>query len=283
MYLRILFNRLLPPIRRYELDIINAIASNMPSRINDIIRSQAELVNYVQRHSKNKEVRFYKIIGGESSFEGEILLPHVCTAEIISSVTIIANKSLFCHVILWQVKGLISSLEFSEPPKKLEKVKYEIQDFRSYGHIYKDSKTIEDPSDRQRLKSFLEKIDITSKVLKSIRPAMPVNDRDYIVQGLNITYPKDYSAMLDMTDGYELGEWQIFGVGNLRTVATEEYNYVMLAENASFGAIVVRRFDCTGQLYFEEYESGFNSLIGDSFVKALARGMAMYDNYLTSE
>jgi hypothetical protein len=126
--LRTLFNRLAPPLRPLERELIVAVAAQLNAGARELLNKQVEQINLVQRHDADKEVNFYSMKGGKPAFDEISRFPTKQEVK-LATVKFKAGENKVCATF-WLVHGHLFSIEFDKSPKKLRDDAVEIQEVK---------------------------------------------------------------------------------------------------------------------------------------------------------
>jgi len=128
MFLRILLNSLIPPLKDYEKVLFDNLINKLASKAGSQLAKQIESINYVQRHANKKEVTLYTIKNNKPFFNEKyqffLNLPEVKLASIIFKDSV---ESENFHADFWLVNGYIFSIEFDKSPSKIKNSNIDIK------------------------------------------------------------------------------------------------------------------------------------------------------------
>jgi len=106
--------------------------------------------------------------------------------------------------------------------------------------------------------------------IKEVLKPLPGRQRELFVKLAEAKFPADYLELMTQTNGFEVGETVVHGLGAaLESVSLEDDNYLTLAENGA-GVLSLRQSRRSTELRFHslEDESDFRDL-GDNFGQAM--------------
>lgn len=114
-------------LRDYEVSILRAVERSRPDRDREALRAQLASLDHLKRLHHDQLVTFYFVSAGS--------LPRIATAreeETLASFDLrTATRRLRVKVVAF--RGLLSSLEFTKPPKPLDGETLQIVTRRSTG------------------------------------------------------------------------------------------------------------------------------------------------------
>lgn len=115
---RILFNWLVPPLRDYEMAILDAVCHslNEPHRL--MLSRRIQHINLVQRQDGGRLVQLYYMKRGRVEFCENERLPTSKEEQRLATVSLDfsePNSEIVCD--LWLVHGFLSSIEFRDSPE----------------------------------------------------------------------------------------------------------------------------------------------------------------------
>jgi len=270
MFLPNFLRKYFPLIKEYELATIRAVAALADDTEQQIIAAQLKLICNVQRYSGGKEVLLYDNVKGRELTDNSLLLPFSHDAEIYGFVNIQTEGTFFCEALIWQVKGRIFAIEYDIFPYDFRKRHYEFVGATRLCNLIPQRAPLLDqdfsPQER-RLELIRESLSL-SDITQAYAPVAE-EFRNLIIDGLNLRYPHDYRDMLSLTDGFTTKDIMIYGIGNIQTAVTDDYNYIILAERESFGMLLLRKNDLDMSVYYYNFESDEIVCVGNSFAAAI--------------
>lgn len=105
--------------------------------------------------------------------------------------------------------------------------------------------------------------------LTNVKKPLPEKQRQLFVKLSESKLPPDYLQLCEQTNGFDIGEIRIAGLGALQSVALDDANYFMLAEK-SIGCLSVKQSKRVTQLKFHSYEDETDVKdLGSHFMTAL--------------
>jgi hypothetical protein len=184
------------------------------------------LVNSIQRLWEDKEVDLYV-----KSWFRTVLAPADLKFSYpkeeykLARIRLTSRESRFKTTAdVWVANGQVFSIEFAQTPRKLG------SDFE-----ITDAQLLQDPMSSE----VSSECSIESKL------------------------PADYLKLL-RADRRNINGWKILDVSDIRSVATHEARFHILAEKDSVGAVGVKDEDQSGNLYYFDFNSDEQRMVGDS-------------------
>jgi hypothetical protein len=105
--------------------------------------------------------------------------------------------------------------------------------------------------------------------LSHVTKPLPEKQRKLFIRLSETKLPPDYLQLLEQTNGFDINEVRIAGLGALQSVSLEDANYLMLAEK-SIGCLSAKQSKKVTQLKFHSYEGETDiKNLGSSFMEAL--------------
>lgn len=120
MKLRLLFNHVVPPLRKWERQLLDEVGRGLPASLAAAFTEQVREINYVQRLQEGKEINFYRMRGPQANVSSAPRIPTPSEEYLLARVRIEppGKTSLTCQ--LWVVCGIVFSITCNEPPRKID-------------------------------------------------------------------------------------------------------------------------------------------------------------------
>lgn len=105
--------------------------------------------------------------------------------------------------------------------------------------------------------------------LSNIQKPLPQRQRQLFTRLSDTKLPEDYLVLCNQTNGFEINDAVVFGLGMLQSVSMEDDNYLKLAENGD-GCLAIKQSKRTTKIKSYSYEDETDVKdMGDSFLSAL--------------
>lgn len=253
--------------RPVELAVLNAVAQNLLPEVRSIFEAQLRTINKVQRHSAGREVNLYHSVGNKSRFDDGLRFRNRGTDILLAKVAIeTLAPSEHLEARAWLTSGRIFSITFDQSPSNASAI-FRIITTAILADPDKEeqlSQTSLDPSIlRGKLAEWRQKWSITK-----VRPPLNSEVRWNRMHDLGIVGLSDYEEMLQMTDGFNVGEWRVHGLAEVRSIVDSDDTLVVLAENDGVGCLVASTQNA-GELRLVLYDGPEVQKAGRSFAVAM--------------
>lgn len=105
--------------------------------------------------------------------------------------------------------------------------------------------------------------------LTQIKKPLPDRQRELFIRQCETKLPIDYISLCEQTNGFNIKEVCIGGLGSWQSVPLDDDNYLMLAEKSS-GCLSIKQSKRSTKLKYHSYEDETDTRdLGDNFLKAL--------------
>lgn len=112
--------------------------------------------------------------------------------------------------------------------------------------------------------------------ISHIKKPLPEKQRQLFIKLSDTKLPGDYLSLCEQTNGFNINDVTVFGLGTFQSVSLHDDNYLMLAEKSN-GCLTIKQSKRTTKLKFHSYEDETDIRdLGDNFLKAL-------DTFVTTE
>jgi hypothetical protein len=280
VHLRPLLNWIRPPLREYEQLLLQKTSEALPSEARALFQRQIEGVNFVQRHSADKEVNLYSLRGGKPFFDPTFNFPNATKELSLARLSFKRRgEKETTKADLIAVRGRVFSLHFNRSPKGLDATLIEGLEVKLLADPMEAVST-GTPNEafaaiwRDWREGWAKKWKI-----KTSRAPLPSDERDRLLSKLDTKLPDDFRELLQDCDGFvvEKPYVRVFGANEIREVTLESQNIYVLAQGEEMRSLAVRREAHDGKLYFVEHE-GQTKEMGYSFRLALEELLTTADS-----
>jgi len=110
--------------------------------------------------------------------------------------------------------------------------------------------------------------------LSKVRKPLPKNQADYFINLCDAKLPVDFVELCKQTNGFNIEEVDVFGLGTLQSVPLDDDNYLILAQKAE-GSLTLKQTKRAAKLTFHSYDESEIEKLGDSFSSALEKFIAI--------
>lgn len=263
------------PIREIERCVIDAIAESLPAQAGIIFRYQVASFNFIQRHSRDKEVNFY--IRG---LLGKVRVPtklFINQREARLATVHLASNSAPIRVDAWIVNGHFFSLEFSASPlpagRFLPKaIRVEIWTDPMRPPLLPTPM----PDISNRLHGWVKEFALTHRSSGGFEP-LSIGDQSKLVEQLRIELPSEYLQVISQTEGLQFNTWRILGLSSIRTIVRDSDTILVLVEFDE-GGILGMRTDDKANLVFLSFTPREEVALPSSFREAVATTLHRLQN-----
>jgi len=105
--------------------------------------------------------------------------------------------------------------------------------------------------------------------LTQIKKPLPDKQRQLFINQSETKLPEDFIALCKQTNGFNVDEASVGGLGSWQSVPLDNDNYLMLAEKSS-GCLTIKQSKRSTKLKYHSYEDETDIRdLGDNFLKAL--------------
>lgn len=105
--------------------------------------------------------------------------------------------------------------------------------------------------------------------LSNIKKPLPEKQRQLFIKLSDTKLPEDYILLCNQTNGFDIDNASVFGLGTFQSVSLDDDNYLMLAEKSN-GCLTIKQSKRTTKLKYHSYEDETDIRdLGDNFLKAL--------------
>lgn len=105
--------------------------------------------------------------------------------------------------------------------------------------------------------------------ITNIQKPLPEKQRQLFIKLSDTKLPDDYLLLCEQTNGFNINDVSVFGLGTFQSVSLDDDNYLMLAEKSN-GCLAIKQSKRTTKLKFHSYEDETDIRdLGDNFLKAL--------------
>ncbi|NVD97789.1 hypothetical protein HUX62_07240 [Massilia sp. BJB1822] len=258
----------------YEQTLLQAVGEALSGEAGRRFAAQAAAVNKIQRLNEGREVNLYQMRGGKPDFDASLAFPTGEETKLASAV-LAAPQGGRMRAEVWLVRGSLFSLEFSKAPANVlgagwKEASPAVEEIKIWLDPLQAPQP-EPPASRAVLSGWLAQWQALGRLTRSHAPLRP-EDRMERLDWLDAALPVDYLALLDQTEGAQLGDWKVLGAAAIHTVELEDgVNYHLVAESEERGALAVRAGQRDGELYLLDYEDNTAEAVGGSLQQALER------------
>jgi hypothetical protein len=105
--------------------------------------------------------------------------------------------------------------------------------------------------------------------LANVKKPLPEKQRQLFIKLSETKLPEDYLLLCNQTNGFDIDNASVFGLGTFQSVSLDDDNYLMLAEKSN-GCLTIKQSKRTTNLKYHSYEDETDIRdLGDNFMKAL--------------
>ena len=105
--------------------------------------------------------------------------------------------------------------------------------------------------------------------LTQIKKPLPDKQRELFIKQSETKLPFDYISLCEQTNGFNINEVSVGGLGSWQSVPLDDDNYLMLAEK-SVGCLTIKQSKRSTKLKYHSYEDETDIRdLGDNFLNAL--------------
>ena len=105
--------------------------------------------------------------------------------------------------------------------------------------------------------------------LTQIKKPLPDKQRELFIKQSETKLPLDYISLCEQTNGFNINEASVSGLGSWQSVPLDDDNYLMLAEK-SVGCLTIKQSKRSTKLKYHSYEDETDIRdLGDNFLNAL--------------
>lgn len=105
--------------------------------------------------------------------------------------------------------------------------------------------------------------------LTQIKKPLPERQRELFIKQSEAKLPIDYITLCEQTNGFNINEASVGGLGSWQSVPLDDDNYLMLAEKSN-GCLTIKQSKRSTKLKYHSYEDETDIRdLGDNFLKAL--------------
>lgn len=122
--------------------------------------------------------------------------------------------------------------------------------------------------DTDTFNGALQELNQKHKISRIQKP-LPEKQRQLFIKLSDTKLPDDYLSLCEQTNGFNINDVSVFGLGTFQSVSLDDDNYLMLAEKSN-GCLAIKQSKRTTKLQFHSYEDETDIRdLGDNFLKAL--------------
>jgi len=207
-------------LRDYERACLLKVASALDTHRGESLQKQIEGIELVQRFSDDKLVAFHYL-----KKKGTLpVLPDKGDEIELARLEIGTGRAKRVAKIVLH-EGVLSSLEFSSPPKQLaaSAVNDAKVSTRKTAELDAGKIAVPLPDD------FMPPVRSRFAIRDVLSPA-PEATQVAFLERHGAALPGDYRAMLKLTDGFKVGDWTVLGT-RVQTLVLKPQNLTVLAES----------------------------------------------------
>ena len=105
--------------------------------------------------------------------------------------------------------------------------------------------------------------------LTQIKKPLPDKQRQLFIKQSETKLPEDFIGLCEQTNGFNIDETSVGGIGSWQSVPLDSDNYLILAEKSS-GCLTIKQSKRSTKLKYHSYEDETDIRdLGDNFLKAL--------------
>lgn len=105
--------------------------------------------------------------------------------------------------------------------------------------------------------------------LTQIKKPLPSKQREQFIKQSETKLPLDYISLCEQTNGFNINEMSVGGLGSWQSVPLDDDNYLMLAEKSS-GCLTIKQSKRSTKFKYHSYEDEADIReLGDNFLNAL--------------
>jgi len=105
--------------------------------------------------------------------------------------------------------------------------------------------------------------------ISHIQKPLPEKQRQLFIKLSDTKLPDDYLSLCEQTNGFNINDISVFGLGTFQSVSLDDDNYLMLAEKSN-GCLIIKQSKRTTKLKYHSYEDETDIRdLGDKFINAL--------------
>jgi hypothetical protein len=106
-------------------------------------------------------------------------------------------------------------------------------------------------------------------VLTQIKKPLPDKQKELFIKQSETKLPLDYISLCKQTNGFNINDVSVGGLGSWQSVPLEDDNYLILAEKSN-GCLTIKQSKRSTKLKYHSYDDETNIRdLGDNFLKAL--------------
>ncbi len=255
-------------INSFERKLLDLAVRYLSPNFESLVRSQIAQINYVQRHTRDKEIMLYCLRKGKPYHEESLKLPFRQGEWKILDVSFhVGGHDLMFKSGLWLVDGFVSSLTFDGPTTAVQKREDIIIDkIEKYEDMFLSEKQ----------PSVLREEDVqwlSEKVyphkLSNIKPALSHEEHQGRLKMIDSRLPDDCIEIFSRMDSFEVGNCRFLGLAGLFHVVTETSNGYVLAECKGDNFILVKEGQNDAMVYIVKHDDEKWNPVGKSIIDAM--------------
>ena len=266
MFLRILLNSVIPPLKDYEKALFDNLIKKLEPDAGSLLAKQIGSVNYVQRHSNNKEVNLYTIKNNKPFFNDKNQFPNSRSEMKLASIFFnkVQEAERF-QADFWIVNGYIFSIEFDKNPSKLTGRSIDITIIHVFTNPMEEDKILlEAPVIKGWASDWLKQFHFNR-----LNSPLPLRQRIKLTNCLSTALPNDYVEIISQTEGAESDYCKIFGISEIRNLILTDARYDVIAEIKNKGVLAVKHNTNDAIIFFIDYEDNLPIIDGTEFCHAI--------------
>jgi hypothetical protein len=254
-FFRNLLTKVRPAFTPLERQLLSAVEAGLPPAAAEIFRRQLELVNLVQRHSR--EVNCYRMEGGRPYRDPALRFPDRSQEREFARARfrVPAQGSKVWQASFYLVEGYFFSIVFDAPAERLQKVmEIEIVVVSILANpLQPAAPVVPQPMvGRPSFAGWLGEWAARYGLREVLQPLMPA-DRQRRLAEISAKLPQDYLQLTEQTDGFLVHDCKILGLSQSYEISLDGGNYQVLAEIDGHGVLAVDS-GRGGRVWFLSYQ-----------------------------
>lgn len=227
-----------------EKHLLVAVGAALPPQAGKLFQAQIAAVNKVQRLGNAREVNFYRMRSGKPFNEpATAFADRRREAELARVRFRVPGETVTRRVTIYTVKGFVFSLVFDPPAAPIDcRDDVEILSVEPLGDPMRarEPPPAAAPSNARRLAGVLKRWH-EEHGASTFRQPLAAALRRARVQEIPAQLPPEYLHLIEQTEGFVLGNWTIYGLLDIYSIALDDAEYLVLAELHDSGVLAIEK------------------------------------------
>lgn len=264
-------------LNKLESLLVSELCRALAPASAEILSRQLGDIDHVRRLSCSREVLCYRKKSHRRSappFPARNAELKFATIHFIASESPAKTNAWTADFYL--VNGYFFSIVFTPTPKgirdvssvKVQKVDVLADLSTSIPLRLKDTKSV--ARDLASLPEWATRLERRLPI-SDLREPLDSRTRTELLEAISAALPEDYLQLVEATEGMIVGNVSVLGLAQVYEVVMPDWNYYLIAELHSVGALAVRAHSTEPILYFLDYSGGKPVEMGRSLAHAIER------------